>query len=94
MLYINPTITLTEPIAKKQLGYMINFDPKQPDKLLIKCRNAKGRGLGIVGTVDLEGNISTTNKTVWKYITTQVKTKIAFAVDAIKNNNIYLEPKK
>ena len=55
--FINPNIIVRNAM-KRQVGFTIIFDEKEPDSLLIKAKNSKGHGLGTAGRILRNGDVS------------------------------------
>lgn len=81
--FINPTVVIIEPIKCKNFGYFTVIEKDNPNELRIRAKSASGKSRGVVGKIYNDGQISTTDKKVIKFITPSVKQKIDLVLELV-----------
>jgi hypothetical protein len=84
--YINPKITIVEPVKNRNYGYYTVLEKDNTNVLKIKSKSASGRKRGVVGEILRDGSIKASDD-VMKYMTKEVKQKIKMVVELIYTSN-------
>ena len=78
--FINPKVTIKEPIKNKSFGYFTAIDKKDKTILKIKSKSSSGTPRGVVGFITKDGEVKA-DPQIQALITSEVRQKIGFVLD-------------